>query len=253
MFLGLNELRDGEGPTGSRISQPRPRPTARDDEAEAQSRRKMNLYAYVANDPVNLIDPTGLQDECGGSACPVVTGERVLQLPNGAALLGGHSGANGAGIFAGLGGDGGGGNSSADIPCDPQTDPEHCAVVTGQRPARPRSVPSWPSTSPAVFRLAQGEDIRQDRCITTGHLCTSLFPNTEHDRRQCAAIQRNCQAVRRGFANDDGKNSGTEICARSSDGAYEICVTIRPPSGARFGNVLGIVYGPVIRRIYPDQ
>jgi RHS repeat-associated protein len=74
----------------------------------------MNIYGYVKGDPVNFIDPSGL-DTWWGEA--VVTGSTRPKLSNAAALLGGQNGSYG-GFWGGLGNVGGDGGGETGIPSE---------------------------------------------------------------------------------------------------------------------------------------
>ncbi len=87
----------------------------------------MNMYAYVGNDPVNGVDPTGLQ-ECDGDICVFGTPDRPRIAQDGLADLGIILGALG-GLNFDLGDFG------------PEPEPENIILVTADR-LRPRQGPT---------------------------------------------------------------------------------------------------------------
>ena len=159
----------------------------------------MNMYAYVGNDPINGVDPTGLEEEDGGWEAPC-TGSHVKKPsdPGGCGGIGpgtlpGNLGPSRLPDLDGPGGGGGGirpgSGSSPSSPCANLT--SGCIVVTGS----PDSFSFTPGSGNitggiglgagnSILVTAIGNSGSRPRCVTP--LCSPLVswyttvPHLEH-------------------------------------------------------------------------
>ncbi|WP_176482665.1 RHS repeat-associated core domain-containing protein [Sphingobium sp. D43FB] len=85
----------------------------------------MNMYAYVANDPVNMVDPSGRNGSINDGAHITITAIQYVEMPVASAGF-----APGGGMASDPGG-GGSGTSSPSESCPP--DAQSCIEIMGQR------------------------------------------------------------------------------------------------------------------------
>ena len=163
----------------------------------------MNLYAYVGNDPVNFVDPSGLACDPPdlGDAIPVC-GRPFLSHNSGGTFFRSNPG---IGTQTLINEDPDKlkrrpeDNPACDGP-DPVTGaylPECDAVITGSREG-----PSSQGQSAGIYLLQGGyspipwENLfpRIQQCTLLGHLCLELNNPGPRTRRECRGLERGCQA-----------------------------------------------------------
>ncbi len=109
---------------------------------------KLNLASYVSNDPINMVDPSGLRQVCWNEDASYTTeGETVVQSRRICADIPDDGGPFGGGASDGFGGTGGS-----------QGGTDNEIVVTGERVRRPALRP-WPRIGNASLHLASTTNI----------------------------------------------------------------------------------------------
>lgn len=125
-----------------------------------------NMYAYVGNDPVNLVDPSGLTAETS----EIVVRRRKLRNDGfvGGGIGFGSPGLGNRGAFFGGGGGGGGGSADEDAEGDE-------IVVTEERQPEP---PAFPTIAP-ILTVAVGPETGD--CLTNLDGCILVVGQSSQD------------------------------------------------------------------------
>ncbi len=190
----------------------------------------VNLYTYVANDPVNRTDPTGMIEgntcsRAGGSGCSgTYAGDGVHATGSGT-----RDSANSRGGIGGGEALPGGGNGGVRGVPD--------VVVTATKPpadkpkaeAQPAAdVPDIIVTGVRQDEIAAGpkQFPRIENCIWASHECLAQPKSlTRQEIQDCHDFEKICNrnsALKRLRANDNGAPSTDEICVQG------VCITIWP-------------------------